>query len=50
MKDKILNLKYTIYNIDGSIRKRGVITKAWKGLMRRKEYLKNLYCSLVVFG
>ena len=42
-------VSYTIYNVDGTIRKEGTICKVMRHTLKRMDYLKRLYGSLVEF-
>lgn len=46
---KYFKVYYTIYNVDGSIRKTGTICKLMKNTLKRMQYLKDLYCGMVKF-
>jgi hypothetical protein len=46
---KYFKVNYTIYNMDGSIRKTGTICKIKKGIIKRMKYLEELYLGRVKF-
>ena len=46
---KYFKVYYTIYNVDGTIRKTGTICKLIQNTLKRMQYLKTMYPGMIKF-